>query len=264
MGRFSRLERGKARDVVVKPERKAEGKERPTTEAYDFPYYIAQADGQFFHGEYEKALRLYSRALQLDNSQKYPWVGQIFCLLEMNQLKEADLWVARALQLFPEEPSLISLRAIIYAHKGMIRRAIGTSDYALSKGSSMFAWIARGEVLLMADNKNAHFCFEKAMEMAEFDDWKTSMRIGMVYFKRKANSNALTYLQKACVSNVRNSFLWYHMGLCYHNLGFEQKAMEALKLALEHNPEFRPAERALEMVIRTPFYKRFWRFLTRK
>jgi tetratricopeptide (TPR) repeat protein len=264
VGRFSRLERGKTGKVVVKPDKKTEAQERPTTETYDFPYYIARADEHFFFGEYEKALRLYSRALQLDNSQKYPWVGQIYCLLEMNQLKEADLWVARALQLFPEEPSLISLRAITYAHKGMLRRAIGTSDYALGKGSSIFAWIARGEVLLLADNKNSHFCFEKAMEMAEYDDWKTPMRIGMIYFKRKAYSNALEYFQKACASNVRNFYLWYYMSLCYHKLGFTHKAIETLKLALEHNPDFRPAERALEMVTHTPLFRRLWHLVTRK
>jgi tetratricopeptide (TPR) repeat protein len=264
MSRFSKLEPGK--DEKAKLQEgvgKTVAKESAAGE-YDAPYYTARADELFFTGHYEKALRLYSRALQLDNSQKYPWVGQIYCLIEMNQLREADLWVGRALELFPEDATLISLRAVVYAYKGMVKRAIGTSDYALSKGSTAHAWVARGHVLLVADNKNSRFCFEKAVEIAEGGDWRTPMLIGLIYFRHKRYSSALEYLLKSVESNINNYYLWYHIAKCYHRLSFGQKALEAIQRALEINPEYRPAQRSLDEIIHTSLLKRLWRFVTKR
>jgi hypothetical protein len=36
----------------------------------------------------------------------------------------------------------------------------------MTRGSSLFAWFARGEVLLLAESRNASLCFEKALETA--------------------------------------------------------------------------------------------------
>ncbi len=262
MGRFSKLER-ETQDAIAR--RKALKEEKrpapPAEEVYDAPYYIARGDEAFFTGEFKKALQLYSRAIQVDNTQHSPWIGQIYCLIEMNQLKEADLWTGRALEMFPEDGALLSLRAITYAHHGMLKRALGTSDYALSKGADIHTWIARGEVLLLADNKNASFCFSKAMEMADTGDWKTPMRIGLIFFRQKAYSQALDYFQKACAINVTNHYLWYHLGKCYHRLGFGQKAIESFRRASEQNPEFREAKEALEKATHTSFLIRIFRRL---
>src|SRR5262245_23063285 len=69
----------------------------------DYPSMLERADSHFFHGEYEKALRFYSRALQVEAARQYPWVGQLYALLMLNQVKEAELWASRALELFPED-----------------------------------------------------------------------------------------------------------------------------------------------------------------
>jgi tetratricopeptide (TPR) repeat protein len=264
MGRFSKLERGKGERQTAGKGAVAAVTEAGAAPAYDAPFYTAQADELFFTGKYEKALRLYSRALQLDNSQKWPWVGQIYCLIEMNQLREADLWVGRALELFPEDATLIALRAVVYGYMGMVKRAVGTSDYALSKGSTTHSWIARGHVLLVTDNKNSRFCFEKAMEIAESGDWRTPMLIGLVYFRHKSLASALEYFLKAAESNVNNYYLWYHIARCYHHLSFEQKALDAVQRALEIEPQYRPAQRLLRDIAHTPVWKQLWRFLTKR
>ena len=209
MGRFSKLER-ETQDALARQKALKEKKRPQATPevVYDAPHYIAEADDAFFTGDYKKALQLYSRAIQIDNSRHEPWVGQIYCLIEMNQLKEADLWTGRALEMFPEDSALLSLRAITYAHRGMIKRALGTSDYALERGADIHTWIARGQVLLLAENKNATFCFSKAMELTTPGDWKTPMRIGNIYFKKKLYSQALNYFKKACEINVTNHYLY--------------------------------------------------------
>ena len=253
MGRFSRLERGE------KPEEKLDQELlEKATERYDQPYFIEQADDLYFTGQYEKALRFYSRALKLDNSQKYPWVGQILCLLEMNQTKEAELWANRGLDIFPEDTSLISLQAVSYAHRGMVKRALGSSDYALQKGATEFTWIARGEVLLLAHNKNSRFCFDKALEMAAADDWKTPIRIGMIYRRHKVYSRAITMFENATQINVKNYYLWYLLGQCYQKVGFNRKAIEAFEKAVEFGPEFRTAEDALVKAAHRSLFRRLF------
>ncbi len=266
MGRFSKLERGVVPPKLAEESAKAEQavKQPSTEEKYDAPYYIKLADQHFFFGEFERALRFYSRALQLDNSKTYPWIGQIFSLLEMEQVKEAGIWVTRALEFFPEDSDIIALQAVVYAYRGMVKRAVGASDYSMSKGGTVFTWLARGEVLLIAENKTAHFCFEKAMELSPANDWKTPMRAGLIYFKHKQFSHALDFFQRAVSINVTNYYLWYHIGLGYWRLGFNHKAMEAFKRSLEHNPKFKGARDALDRALKTSIFKRFFRRLTHR
>lgn len=266
MGRFAKLERGVAPKELVEETAKAEVALRrpPVEERYDAPYYIKLADQYFFYGEFAKALRFYSRALQLDNALTYPWIVQIYCLLEMGQVREASIWVMRALELFPEDSSIIALQAIVFAYKGMLNRALGASDFSMSKGSSVFTWLARGEILLMAENKTAHFCFEKAMELAPKDDWQTPMRIGLIYFKHKQYSFALDFFRRAVQYNVTNYYLWYHIGRSYYYLGFNQKAIESFQRSLEHNPDFRPGKIALSKATRTSIFARIFRRFFRR
>jgi tetratricopeptide (TPR) repeat protein len=248
MGRFSRLER-ETQDALVKQKtQEKKVKERPQgqEESYDASYYAREADEAFFHGEFKDALQLYSRAIQTDNMQHYPWLGQIYCQIELAQLKEADIWCARALELFPEDSAILSLRAVMYANRGMYKRALATSDYAISqKGAEAHSFVARGNVLLLAENKNASLCFIKAMELAGENEWQIPMRIGFIYFKRKEYTLALDYFQKACALNVANDYLWYHLGQCYHRLGFFTKAMESYQQAAAQNPENKQVSAAL-------------------
>jgi len=262
MGRFAKLETGKAETPKTAGPRERLPVERVVeTETYDYSYYVEEADKQYFTGHHDKALRLYSRALQVDNSQVYPWVGQVFSLLAMDQVKEADLWVTRAIELFPEDATLLSLRALVFAHKGMMNRAIGASDYALSRGGTAYAWIARGEILLRAKNKNAPFCFDKALEVAGADNWKVAMHVGLVYFRRRMYSSALGYFRRACAGEIGNAYLWYHLGRCYYYFSFKEEAIEALSRALEINPDYREAQRALADVKSSNFVTRLFRRL---
>jgi len=265
MGRFSKLETGKQR--IAKEEKPpggpagAEG--AAAEEEYGYSYYVEKADNHYFRGEFDKALRQYSRALQVDNSQVYPWIGQVLSLLAMDQIKEADLWVGRAIELFPEDPGLLSLRALVHARKGMLHRAIGASDYALSRGASPFAWLARGEILLLARNRNAPFCFEKALEEAGGDDWRIAMLAGLAYYRHRKYSSALDYFRRACSVEMRNPYLWYHLGRCYLLLSFNDQAIEAFNRALELDPKFRKAEKALKEAKSTNFLSRLVRRLFR-
>lgn len=246
MGRFQKLEKsgssssqpshGVPHGMVL-----ASG-EHATSQA-DYPEAVAVADEAFFRGDYKGALRHYSRALQAESAQVYPWIGQLNALLFLKQFKEAEIWSNRALDLFPEDPTLLSQRARVLAHTGNMKRAMGTSDFAVSKGASDWAWIARGEVLLLARNPNARYCFEKAIELAGPGEWKVPFMAGLMYMERQNYAAAVDFLNIAAERNMRHAFIWENLALALTKLNFTDRAREAARRAQELDPQRRGAER---------------------
>lgn len=271
MGRFSKLEwepdkNSKIPDPLLKPDEKKDlisdtGKEEDA-EIYDYYFYLKKAENFFFTGDFKNSLRQYSRALQMDNSQIDPWVGQVFCLIFLKQLQEADLWISRGLELFPDHPQMLSLRGVIYAHKGMVKRGISTSDFAmtLKTGITPIVWIIRGEILLLGDNKNASFCFEKAIEISNQTDWQTPTMIGMIYYRNKCYTIASHYFQTACSRNLAHYYLWHLLGMSYKKLGIDTKAIEAFKRALELKPDYRESTDAIRSIMTYPVFNKIFLF----
>ncbi len=233
-------------------------------EPSDYPSFVQRADDHFFSGEFEKALRFYSKALQMESTHQYPWLGQISCLIEMNQLNEADLWVQRSLEQFPDDAALLSMRGVVLARRGMTKRALGASDYAMTRGSSVFAWVARGEVLLLAESRNASLCFEKALETAGADDWQTPFRIGRLYFRQGLWASALEFFQKSAARRAANFWLWFQLGNCYMRLSVRREAIDALRQSVALNPSYPPAADALRRAIHQPIWSRLFGLFRRR
>jgi tetratricopeptide (TPR) repeat protein len=228
----------------------------PAVEENNYPTFVLQADEAFFTGNYRDALRHYSRALQQTNNQVYPWIGQISALIGLKQYKEAELWSNRALEQFPEDSSLLSQRARVLALTGNLKRAIGVSDYAMSRGATHWTWLARGEVLLEANDGNALFCFAKATEMAERDDWRTPLLAGLSFLRKRQWSGAEEFLKKAAEINPRNYYIWFSLAEVLVELSYTDRARDAIQRVLQLKPEFKPA-RDLELrLYRRPFFKR--------
>jgi tetratricopeptide (TPR) repeat protein len=270
MGRFSKLETGttsqpqseqsESQEARPRFSRKRDEQAVPATD-YDQGHYVSEAEKFYFAGEYQKALRQYSRAMQVDQSAVEPWIGQVLCLIELKQYREAMMWALRGLELFPEEPRLISVQGLAYALNGTIKRGLACSDYAISRpgASSGFTWAVRGHILSLADNSNATFCFDKAMEVRPKDDWRTPMRIGLLLVQEKKWSRAAEFLQSAVEANPRNGYLWKKLGLAKERMGLAQPALEAYEAALHLNSDDREAEASIQRLTTTGLSARLWR-----
>lgn len=264
MGRFSKLETGRQEaadqqdNVLPVPRAKKEAPDDGPD--YSAEHYAAEADRNYFAGVYKHALKLYSRAIQADASRVDPWIGQVLCLLELRQYREAMVWVRRALELFPEDVRLVSLRGACYAHLGMVQQGIGCSDYAMNlSGTDPLVWIMRGEILALADNRNASICFDKAMEVRPHGDWRTPMHIGLLCIRQKRWSQAADYLRKATEHASSNDFLWERLGYALERLASMPAALEAYRAALHLNPQNTAADNGIQRLTRTPFFVRFMR-----
>lgn len=270
MSRFSKLETGNA--ATPKNDAPAIGQRRKRSAGdavqqndelvYDHAYYQAEGDRLFSLGYFEQALRIYSRAIQAEAAQVGPWLGQVLCLLMMGQPKEAMVWVKRALELFPEEARVIALQGSTYAHQGMVQRGIGCSDAALQRSASdPLVWVLRGEVLSMAENRNAQFCFEKAMEMRTPGEAKIPMLIGQLLFKRRQWALAAEYLTIAVGAAPRNEAAWVALGQAREKLGADEAAFAAFETALQLNPENQAAQIGKSRLSHTPLLLRLARRL---
>lgn len=261
MGRFSKLETHTpgtpAPQVPSGADKQPEAAPEPLGPKYDYGYYTAEAEELFFQGEYQKALRLYSRAIQADRTQIGPWLGQVLCLLELKQYKEAMVWVKRALELFPEDPRVLSIQGAVMAHQGMVQRGLGCSDYAMSHGAQdPLTWVLRGEILSLAENKNAVFCFEKAMESCASDEWHIPAQIGLFLLRLRHWSPAAQYLKRAVAANPNSDFLWMSLGSAYERLGLGQSAHEAYSAAAHLNPQKPEICQALKRLGDMPLFVR--------
>jgi len=271
-GRFTRLEtksaNAKPTGALPPPEgsipRDAAATPAPVEgdEGY-YSTFIEKADEAFFTGAYRDALRHYSRALQAENNHVYPWIGQISALIQLKQYKEAELWSTRALEQFPEESSLLSQRARVLALTGNARRAVGVSDYALSKGATSWTWLARGDVLLEAADNNALFCFEKAVELAGKEDWRTPLIAGLAFARKRQWSSAEDFLRRSKEINPKNFFVWFEYALVLTEMSYLDRASDALKRCLQLNPRYMPAKDLELRLFRRPFLKRLMGMMKR-
>lgn len=240
MGRFSKLELGSQsgeppRDRPVPPAQEPSPAARPEQD-YDARGYLRLGTDLFLRGQFEEALRRYGQAIKLDSTLLEAWVGQIDALAESGQTREADVWCARALDQFPDDPTLLSIRAVLFARQGMLQRALGASDYALQRGHSLRAWIARGEILLHGKSPNAVACLDKALEQVPDGDWMNLVRIGAVYARHRRHAKALEVFQRACAVEPGRAHLWRSLSECHEHLGFMDRAIETAQRALEIEP----------------------------
>ncbi|MEW6556994.1 MAG: tetratricopeptide repeat protein [Elusimicrobiota bacterium] len=229
MGRFDWLE-----TEVAKIQKASSEKER-----FDVNYYLQEAEKLFREGGYETALRSYSKALGEDPTAIPAWLGQVRCLLDLDELKEARVWVNKALEKFPESAELLSIKAVVLARMYEINEALVLSNRAISKKEpSKYIWLDRGFVLLSDnDETNAEHCFSKVLEGNPLEPF-FNLRIGICYLDCKKFEKAKIYLEKCANISASNPLVWYKLGQCNEGLGFIDRALWCYEKSLALKPEF--------------------------
>ena len=137
----------------------------------DESYYVNAARTAFENGQFEPALRYYSKILEFNPTNTAAWAGQVRMLIELGEFREAKLWADKALEQFPHEPELLAAKAVALGRSGDLGGAISFSDAAIEeRGDTPYVWLARGDVLLARSESRADYCFEKAVQLAP-GDW---------------------------------------------------------------------------------------------
>src|SRR6266403_2016551 len=162
MSRFSNLELG-GESHDQRPDHKRLVK--------DEAYYCAEAQSAFENGNFESALRLYSKVLEFNPQNASAWTSQVRMLIELGEFREARLWADKALERFAHEPELLAAKAVALGRSGDLQGALAFSDASIEeRGDTPYVWLARGDVLLARRETRADYCIDKAVGQAA-GDW---------------------------------------------------------------------------------------------
>ncbi len=253
MARFDKLELNPADDVP--PEWR-----RTQREPEDC---LVEADREKRIGEYENALRYYSRALEEDKSLIVGWVGQCQMLVELGEYHEAELWSQKALELFPNNGDLLATQAQAVCRDGDANRAVILCDGAIKqKGWSSYRWIVRGETMLCTGMDPSRHCFDKAVQV-DSADWLIHLDIARVYLFHDQPGHALGRARQAADKAGDQPFVWYIFARCQYELGLFRPAIISLQRCLELRRDFGEARDLLAVIANGGnwSFKRFWRRL---
>lgn len=206
---------------------------------------LDEAGAAFGRGEFESALRWFGRVLEFDPHSIPAWAGQVRSLVEMGQFKEANVWADKALERFPSAAELLAAKAVALGRLGRPDEAMPFSDAAVEQpGESAYVWLARGDVLLSAGQKQVDPCFDRAMQLSG-GDWMMRWLGARVRAFWGQFAAALKLAQEAAALAPDRFVAWVAAGECQAALGLSDAAVRSLHQALALNPDCREAERAL-------------------
>jgi tetratricopeptide (TPR) repeat protein len=249
MDRFSQLEFGE-----VGPERKRLQGE-PIRDA---DYFHNEAIKYWLAGDFELALRNYSRVLEKNSMVFDAWVGQVLMLIELGEYHEAVVWADKALELFPEHPELLAVKAVAYCRDAKMEKAIAYSDNSISKENvTSRVWLARAEVLLDRKSSIAENCISKAVSIAGDMAPIIKLEAARLLMKRGNYSAAIGHLNEVVKVLPKSALAWCELGCCQAKLGLSQ-ARTTLEQSLKLRPNWDKAKTALAKYGRGGFFSRLF------
>ena len=250
MDRFSQLEFGE-----VSPERKrAQGE--PIRDA---SYFHKEALKYWLSGDFELALRNYSRVLEKNSTVFDAWVGQVLMLIELGEYREAIVWADKALELFPEHPELLAVKAVACCRDSKMEKAIAYSDNSISKENiTSRVWLARAEILLNRKSSIAENCISKAIGIAGNIAPVIKLEAARLLRKKGSYSAAIGHLNGVVKVFPKSALAWYELGSCQSKLGFTE-ARATLEQSLKLRPDWSVAKTALARCGGRGFFSRLFR-----
>ena len=249
MDRFSQLELGE-----VSPKRK-----RPQGEPVrDEGYFHKEALKYWLAGDFELALRNYSRVLEQNSTVFDAWVGQVLMLIELGEYHEALVWADKALELFPEHPELLAVKAMACCRDSKMEKAIAYSDNSISKENiTSRVWLARAEVLLNRKSSIAENCISKAISIAGNMAPVIKLDAARLLRKKGGYSAAIGHLNDVVKFFPKSALAWYELGSCQSKLGLSQ-AKATLEQSLRFRPDWDRAKSALARCGNRGFFSRLF------
>ena len=250
MARFSQLEFGE-----ISPERKRQ-KGEPVRDA---GYFHKEALKYWLAGDFELALRNYSRALEKNSTLFDAWVGQVLMLIELGEYHEAIVWADKALELFPEHPELLAVKAVACCRDSKMEKAIAYSDNSISKENiTSWVWLARAEVLLNRKSSIAENCISKAISIAGNMVPVVKLEAARLLRKKGSYSAAIGHLNEVVKVFPKSALAWYELGCCQSKLGLSE-AKATLDQSLKLRPDWNVAKSALSRCGKGGFFNKLFR-----
>jgi len=228
----------------------------PTAGVKDEAYYLREAQTAFEQGQFEPALRFYSKVLEFNPQNAAAWTAQVRMLIELAEYREAKVWADKALERFLDEPELLAAKAVALARGGELDAALAFSDASMEqRGDNPYVWLARGDVLLARKEKRADYCFEKAQALAP-QSWLIAWLAARIRFYYHQFILAVGLFRQAAEWNPGNFCLWLDLGRCQRHLAMVGAAESSFRHALDLNPHCSASETELTTLAQTGLLSR--------
>lgn len=225
----------------------------------DADYFHKQALKYWLAGDFELALRNYSRVLEQNNTFFDAWIGQVLMLIELGEYKESLVWADKALELFPEHPELLAVKAMACCRDAKLEKAIAYSDNSIGKDNiTPRVWLARAEVMLNRKSPVADNCVSKAVSIAGNMAPVIKLEAARLLRRKGSYSAAIGHLNDVVKVFPKSALAWYELGCCQAKLGLPQ-AKATLEQSLKLRPGWKEAETALGRCGGWGFFGRLFR-----
>jgi tetratricopeptide (TPR) repeat protein len=247
MKRFERLEFEQPTEQQQEQVGVQSARQRSVELDHDAAHWMRVAGEERRSGMHESALRLYSRALELDKSLVAGWLGQVQMLIALGEYPEAELWSRKALELFKNNPDLLAGRSQALCRSGDLKTAQASCDAAINQqGQNSFPWVARGELMLARHEDLDEHCFDKATQLDS--DWLVELEIGEIYLYYNRPTKAHRRIRQAVERAPDHAYCWYRQGVCEQALGLNGAAQASFRRCLQLKPNHLAAKAGLEEV----------------
>jgi len=251
MARFSQLEFDE-----TYPERKKTLSGEPIRDA---KYFYKEAIRSQLAGDFELALRNYSRTLEKNRMIFEAWVGQTLMLIELGEYKEAIVWADKALENFPDQSELFAVKALAYWRDSQPEKAIDSSDISVSKNNvTSRVWLIRAEIMFNRKSTVAESCMSKAISLAGKEIGIIRLDTGRLLKNKKNYFAAIEHLNEVIRIFPQSPLAWYELGCCQSELGFSQ-AKATIEQSLKLRPNWKLAKTALSKCKRKGFFSKLFR-----
>jgi tetratricopeptide (TPR) repeat protein len=251
MDRFSQLEFGG--DDAAPKSGKSHGE--PVRDA---EYYYREATKYWLAADYEIALRHYSRVLEQNSTLFEGWSGQVLMLIELGEYHEAGVWADKAMELFPEHPELLALKALACARDARMDDAVAYSDNSVGKDNlTPRVWLTRAEIFLDRKGPIAEGCIKKAISCAGKQGPIVKLEAGRLLRRKRKYVLAIEYLKEAVQGLPRSPLAWYELGCCQGGLGLPE-AVHSIEQCLNLRPEWTEAKQMLGKLQNRGFFRRLF------
>lgn len=135
----------------------------------------------FNNGQYAEAVKLYTKAIELDSAAAPAWYNRAAAHIRLKQFQEAHRDLDRCLKIFPGATNVKMQRAIVRSELGRYAEALDDVNTVI-RGDTSFpkARLLRGRILLAVYKDTVRACA----------DLRATLALG--------DSAALRYLQGVC------------------------------------------------------------------
>jgi tetratricopeptide (TPR) repeat protein len=249
MGRFEHLEF----DATAKAKGLASG----APIGSDEKRLLQKADESFSQGNFEQALRDYSKVLEYNPLSPEAWAGQAKMLIELEEYREASLWADKGLEKLPHCAELLATKAVALARLGDTAAALTYSDNAMAeKGETAYLWLSRGDVLLSAKEARYADCFERAFQL-EPSAWTLPWLASRICAFYEKIALALKLAQKALELDATRAIVWAQIGFCQLGLNLPHLAEKSFVQARELDSRCEDAYEGIRQLARMSLWQRF-------